>query len=82
MVEALALGAGKKVNWDGNVVVGMKDEEIAALTMYTRWGKCLDPLWTTGSKMSLTRWWHGIEQRAMEAVQEAEMGWFSEGSPM
>ena len=29
--------------------------------------------------MSLTKWWHGIKQSAMEAVQEAEMGMFFRG---
>ena len=73
LVEALSLGAGKKLNWDGNAVVGMKDEEVAALTLFTRWGKSLTALWTSGSKMSLTRWWQAIGQRAMEAMSEAEM---------
>ena len=58
----------KKSNWDGNPVVGMKDEEIAALTLLTRWGKSLNVLWTSGSIMSMTRWWQAIGQRAMEAV--------------
>ena len=73
LVEALSLGAGKKLNWDGNTVVGMRDEEVAALTLFTRWGKSLTALWTSGAKMSLTRWWQAIGQRAMEAMSEAEM---------
>lgn len=36
LVEALELGAGKKVNWDWNVVVMMKIKEIPALTIFTR----------------------------------------------
>ena len=73
LVKALSLGAGKKLNWDRNVVVRMKDEEVAALTLFTRWGKSLTAFWTSGSKMSLTRWWQAIDQRSMEAMSEAEM---------
>ena len=58
-MKALALKAGKLVNADGKLVLGMREEDMLPLTLLTRWALDMGVSWS---------------ERASEAQHEAILG--------